>query len=190
MRWLHLHCPPGCQPPLCWREVPFPPLRMQQLLHHRDPLCSKDLGTTAPCAGREGSSPDLYSHHPPAQVLHADRGNDFSVPMNTLSGCISLKGQPSELPSPPRRLGEENQFQLLAHAHTHTPPVSPGSCDFLLTKKILVNSAREEGEATSPGWGSEGRCCWAGRGQRHGQSPVMRWEPSAAEPSGAWAEMS
>lgn len=85
-------------------------------------------GCGPPRAGREGSSPDLCSHHPPARVLHADRGNDFNVPVNKLSGCISLKRQSSELPSPPRRcLGEENQFQLCAH--THTPRVT-GACDF------------------------------------------------------------
>lgn len=86
-----------------------------------DLLCSGVLGTTTPCAGIEGSSPDLCSHHPPARVFHADRGNDFDVPVNKLSGCISLKEQPSELPSPPMHcLGKENQIQLRAHTRTHT----------------------------------------------------------------------
>lgn len=59
--------------------------------------------------GRERSSPDLCSHHPPYWVFYADRGNDFNVPVNKLSGRISLKGQASATACPPRRCpGKEN----------------------------------------------------------------------------------
>lgn len=71
--------------------------------------------------GSEQSSPDLRSHHPPYCVFYADRGNDFNVPVNKLSGRISLKGQASAMASPPRRCpGKENQFQLYTHTYTHT----------------------------------------------------------------------
>ena len=70
--------------------------------------------------GRERSSPDPRSRHPPYWVFYADRGNDFNVPVNKLSGRISLKGQASAMASPPRRcLGKENRFQLCTRTHTH-----------------------------------------------------------------------
>lgn len=92
--------------------------------------------------GREQSSPDLCSHHPPCWVFYAERGNDFNVPVNKLSGRISLNGQTSEMASSPRRcLGKENQFQLCTHTHTtHTTRAPPVPVIFQPFNKLSFKS--------------------------------------------------
>lgn len=59
--------------------------------------------------GRERSSPDLCSHHLTLCVFYTDRGNDFNVPVNKLSGRISLSWQAAEMASPPRRCPARNE---------------------------------------------------------------------------------
>lgn len=129
--------------------------------------------------GREQSSPDLCSHHPPCWMFYADRGNDFNVPVNKLSGRISLKGQTSELASPPRRCpGKEKRFQLCAH--THTTCVPPVPAIFQPFKKTTSQTPLlKKGKLVSPRQGGHrgdatGSALPLGRQSRQprGQEPV------------------
>lgn len=71
--------------------------------------------------GREQSSPDLCSHHPAHCAFYTDRGNDFNVPVNKLSGRISLSRQAAVMASPPRRCpARKNQASA---ARARVPPV-------------------------------------------------------------------